>query len=145
VSLDRIARYAAGYGEIARIQATFSAVLTRHGIDPSLETFEADILLDSDVVRRASKHAESRGVDFAVVARAALFMVALHSHPDPSYDPSKRPPFRPKPESGRTRLRFWVPREPYEEAKREILASGRSVSHALEDKLRQYADEQEEA
>lgn len=143
MSLDRIGRYARGYGEIARIQATFASVLAQHGIDTSLDTFEADILLDSDVVRRASKHADIQGVDLAVIARALLFQAALEAVPDPAYDPGRRPPFRPK--TARTRLRFWVPREPYEDAKRLIVASRRSVSHALEDKLRDYADTQEEA
>lgn len=141
---DRIGRYARGYAEIARIQATFSKILAAHGIDPDLETFEADVLLDRDVVERAAKRADGQGVDLAAIARAMLFRAAAEACPDPHYDPARRPPFRPKPERGRARLRFWVPREPYDDAKRVIVASRRSVSHALEDQLRVYADKEDE-
>lgn len=139
---DRIGRYARGYAEIARIQATFSKILAAHGIDPGLETFEADVLLDRDVVERAARRADKQGVDLAAIVRATLFKAAAEAIPDPQYDPARRPPFRPKPERGRARLRFWVPREPYAEAKRAILASRRSVAHALEDRLRLYAEEE---
>lgn len=138
---DRIGRYARGYAEIARIQATFAKILAAHGIDPGLETFEADVLLDRDVVERAARRADDQGVDLAAIARAMLFLAAAEACPDPHYDPARRPPFRPKPERGRARLRFWVPREPYDEAKQAIMASRRSVSHALEDRLRIYAEE----
>jgi hypothetical protein len=141
VTNDRIGRYARGYAEIARIQATFAKILAAHGIDPSLETFEADVLLDRDVVERAARRADGQGVDLAAIVRATLFQAAAEAIPDPQYDPARRPPFRPKPERGRARLRFWVPREPYDEAKQAILASRRSVAHALEDRLRIYAEE----
>jgi hypothetical protein len=141
VTNDRIGRYARGYAEIARIQATFSKILAAHGIDPGLETFEADVLLDRDVVERAARRADDQGVDLAAIARAMLFQAAAEACPDPQYDPARRPPFRPKPERGRARLRFWVPRAPYDEAKQAIVASRRSVSHALEDRLRIYAEE----
>jgi hypothetical protein len=141
VSLDLIRRYTRGYAEVIAIQSTFMRVLSSHGIDTSLETFEADILLDSDVVRRVAKHAEAWGVDVAAIARVCLFAAAEESIPSRDYDPARRPPFRPKPPGGRTRVRFWVPREPYEEAKKLIIASRRSVSHALEDKLRAYVEE----
>jgi hypothetical protein len=141
VTNDRIGRYARGYAEIARIQATFAKILAAHGIDPGLETFEADVLLDRDVVERAAQRADDQGVDLAAVARAMLFQAAAEACPDPHYDPARRPPFRPKPDRGRARLRFWVPRAPYDEAKQAIVASRRSVSHALEDRLRVYAEE----
>jgi hypothetical protein len=140
VTNDRIGRYALGYARIARIQASFAKILAEHGIDPGLETFEADVLLDRDVVEQAARRAEKQGVDLATLARAYLFAAAAEACPDPDYDPARRPPFRPKPERGRARLRFWVPREPYEEAKRAIIASRRSISHALEDQLRIYAE-----
>jgi hypothetical protein len=142
VTNERIGRYARGYAEIARIQATFAKILAAHGIDPGLETFEADVLLDRDVVERATKRAEAQGIDLAALARAMLFRAAAEACPDPNYDPTRRPPFRPKPDHGRARLRFWVPRAPYDEAKQAIIASRRSVSHALEDQLRTYADEE---
>lgn len=142
MNTDRLGRYARGYAEIARIQATFSKILAAHGIDPGLETFEADVLLDRDVVEQAAQRADKQGVDLAAVARALLFQAAAEAHPDPRYDPARRPPFRPRPERGRARLRFWVPRAPYDEAKRAIVASRRSVSHALEDRLRLYAEEE---
>lgn len=135
---ERISRYARGYAQVARIQATFSNILSEHGIDPDEESFEADILLDADVNRRASKRAESDGVDYAAVARALLFKAAACAQPDPLYDPTRRPPFRPR--TNRARLRFIVPRAPYDAAKAAILASRRSVSHALEDELRDYAE-----
>lgn len=141
---DRIGRYARGYAEIARIQATFAKILAAHGIDPGLETFEADVLLDREVVERAAQRADAQGVDLAALARAMLFLAAAEACPDPDYDPSRRPPFRPKPERGRARLRFWVPRAPYDEAKRAIIASRQSVSHALEDRLRAYTEERRE-
>lgn len=141
MSDDRISRYALGYAKIARIQATFAQILAEHGIDPGLETFEADVLLDRDVVEQASKRAEAQGIDLAAIARALLFRAAAEARPDPRYDPARRPPFRPTPNRGRARLRFWVPRAPYDEAKRAIIASRRSVSHALEDQLRTYAEE----
>jgi hypothetical protein len=138
VTIERIGRYARGYAQVARIQATFSKILSNHGIDPDQETFEADILLDAEVNRLASKRAESDGVDYAAVARALLFAAAAKSRPDPQYDPARRPPFRAR--TNRARLRFIVPRAPYDEAKAAILASRRSVSHALEDELRNYAE-----
>jgi hypothetical protein len=138
VTHERIGRYARGYAQVARIQATFSKILAQHGIDPEQETFEADILLDAEVNRLASKRAESDGVDYAAVARALLFMAAAEARPDPLYDPARRPPFRAR--TPRARLRFIVPRAPYDEAKAAILASRRSVSHALEDELRIYAE-----
>lgn len=140
---DRILRYARGYAEIARIQMTFAKVLAAHGIDPGLETFEADVLLDRDVVEQASLRADAQGIDLAALARALLFAAALEACPDPHYDPARRPPFRPKPKRGRTRLRFWVPRGPYDEAKQAIITSRRSVSHALEDQLRTYIEKEE--
>jgi hypothetical protein len=141
VSSERIARYARGYTEVARIQATFSKILAEHGIDPALDTFEADVLLDRDVVQRAANRADAEGIDLAALARALLFQAATEAEPDPQYDPTRRPPFRTR--TTRSRLRFWVPREPYDEAKRAIVASRRSVSHALENKLRVYADKEE--
>jgi hypothetical protein len=138
VTNERIGRYARGYAQVARIQATFSKILSEHGIDPDEEAFEADILLDAEVNRLASKRAESDGVDYAAVARALLFAAAAKSRPDPQYDPARRPPFRTR--TNRARLRFIVPRAPYDEAKAAILASRRSVSHALEDELRVYAE-----
>jgi hypothetical protein len=138
VTIERIGRYARGYAQVARIQATFSKILSEHGIDPDQETFEADILLDAEVNRLASKRAESDGVDYAAVARALLFAAAAKSRPDPQYDPARRPPFRAR--TNRARLRFIVPRAPYDDAKAAILASRRSVSHALEDELRNYAE-----
>lgn len=139
---DRILRYARGYAEIARIQATFAKILAAHGIDPGLETFEADVLLDRDVVERASLRADAQGIDLAALARALLFAAAAEARPDPRYDPARRPPFRPKPKRGHSRLRFWVPRGPYNEAKQAIIASRQSVSHALEDRLRTYVEEE---
>lgn len=136
---NRIERYAEGYTRIAQIQETFAQVLTDHGIDASMPCFEADVLLDKDVFQQASKRAADTGVELAGVARALLFRAALNAVPDPDYDPARRPPFRPR--SERARLRFWIPREPYEEAKALIIASRRSVSHALEDELRLYADD----
>lgn len=138
MTIERIGRYARGYAQVARIQATFSKILAQHGIDPEQPTFEADILLDAEVNRLASKRAESDGVDYAAVARALLFAAAAEARPDPAYDPARRPPFRAK--TPRARLRFIVPRAPYDEAKAAILASRRSVSHALEDQLRIYAE-----
>lgn len=135
---DRIGRYARGYTEVARLQATFAQILAAHGIDPELDTFEADILVDAEVAARAIKRAEAEGTDFDNVARALLFRAAAEAVPDPRYDPARRPPFRPK--TTRARLRFQLPREPYEEAKKIILASRRSVSHALEDQLRHYIE-----
>lgn len=136
---DRIGRYARGYAEVARIQATFAQVLAAHGIDPALDTFEADILVDAEVAVQAIKRAETEGADFDNVARALLFRAAVEARPDPHYDPARRPPFRPR--TTRARLRFQLPREPYEEAKKIILASRHSVSHALEDQLRRYNEE----
>jgi hypothetical protein len=137
--VSRIARYAAGYERVAQIQASFRQILALHGIDPSLPTFEADMEIDRDVIARAQAVAEREGVDFTAVCRMALFRAALLAEPSPDFDPHRRPPFRPR--TKRTRVRFWVPRDPYEEAKQAILAGGRSVAHALEDELRHYTKE----
>lgn len=137
---DRIEGYAAGYAEVARIQATFRQVLASHGLDPNLPTFEADLEIDREVVERAEAAAARRCVDFTAVCRMALFRAAALARPSPDYDPARRPPFRPR--GKRKRVRFWVPRDPYEEAKELILASRRSVAHALEEQLRIYAEEE---
>lgn len=132
--------YAAGYAEVARIQATFRQILARHGLDPSLPTFEGDFLIAKDVAVRAQGRAAGEGVDFTAVCRMTLFRAALAAEPSPDYDPARRPPLRPRAEQ--SRVRFSVPREPYEEAKKAIEASRRSVAHALEDELRRYAEEE---
>lgn len=138
--MSRIARYAAGYERIARIQASFRQILAVHGIDPALPSFEADFLVDRHVVERAQAVAEREGVDFTAVCRMALFRAALLAEPSPDYDPARRPPFRAR--TRQARVRFSVPRAPYEEAKQAIAASCRSVAHALEDELRHYAAEE---
>lgn len=137
--MSRVEGYAAGYAEIARIQASFRQILVSHGLDPKLPTFEADFLIDGDVIERAQAVAQAEYVDFTAVCRMALFRAAVLALPDPHRDPARRPPFRPK--TRRTRVRFWVPRDPYDEAKALIIASGRSVAHALEDQLKIYAQE----
>lgn len=137
--MSRVEGYAAGYAEIARIQASFRQILASHGLDPKLPTFEADFLIDGDVIERAQAVAQAEYVDFTAVCRMALFRAAVLALPDPHRDPARRPPFRPK--TKRTRVRFWVPRDPYDEAKALIIASGRSVAHALEDQLKIYAQE----
>jgi hypothetical protein len=134
---DRVERYARGYAQIVALQRSFASILAAHGIDRSMPTFEADMLVAKDVAELATKRAQDEGADLASVARALLFVAALNAEPDPAYDPARRPPFRPR--TVRARLRFWVPRAPYDEAKQMIIASRRSVSHALEDELRIYA------
>jgi hypothetical protein len=138
---DRITRYAKAYGVIAQLQASFAQVLVSHGIDAGAETFEADMLVDHDVAQRAGKRAAAEGLDLAVLSRALLFQAAAEAVPDPLYDRTRRPPFRSHGSEGQSRLRFWVPRDAYDEAKAAILASRRSVAHALEDKLRAYIRE----
>lgn len=137
--MSRIEGYAAGYAEIARVQASFRQILISHGLDPTLPTFEADLEIDRDVVERAEAVASRECVDFTAVCRMALFRAAVLATPDPGFDPARRPPFRPR--TKRKRVRFWVPREPYLEAKALIIVSGRSVAHALEEQLRVYAEE----
>lgn len=133
-------RYARGYAEVARLQGTFAKILSAHGITASMARFEADVDIDAEVLRGAAKRAESEGRELVVVTRALLFQAACEAVPDPDYDPFRRPPFRPR-GTERSRLRFWIPRGPYNEAKRAIERSRCSVSQALENQLRRYVEE----
>lgn len=125
--MDRstLRRFAVLYGELASLN--------------SLDALQADFLLDRHVHRQASKRAREEGIDLATIARALLFRAALAAEPDPDFDPAaRRPPFRPAAE--RQRLKFWIPREPYELACAAILASRQSVAAALEKELSTYAE-----
>jgi hypothetical protein len=97
-----------------------------------------EVRIDQTVYEAAKQRALSQGQALAAVAKAAMYQVAGET-PEDAPLPDGRPPLR---EYGqpRERLRFDAPKHTYQDAQDKIRRSGRSVSQAVEDGLRRYAE-----
>lgn len=107
-------------------------------VDIATAPQQVEVRIFRDVYEAAKARAISQGQALAAVARTVLFQVAGET-PEDAPVPEGRPPLRAYGQP-RERLRFDAPTEPYLLAKTRIARSGRSVSQAVEDGLRRYAE-----
>lgn len=107
-------------------------------MDEAIKSQQVEVRILTEVHDAARLRADQQGQALAAVARAVLFQVAGET-PEDAPLPEGRPPLR---EYGqpRERMRFDAPKETYKQAQEQIRRSGRSVSQAVEDGLRRYAE-----
>lgn len=106
---------------------------------------QVEVRVASEIYDRALKVAQSQGVSLAAVARTAIFEAQADvqrqtaQHGPPEVEREGRLPLRKYGES-RKIMRFVIPDDTFAAAKADISRSGRTISAAVEDGLREYAE-----
>lgn len=106
---------------------------------------QVEVRVRTDIYDRALSVARSQGISLAAIARTIIFATAAEvreqstQHAPPEAEREGRLPLRKYGEK-RTVMRFTIPRDQFIAAKADISRSGRTLSAAVEDGLREYAE-----